>query len=143
VLHGFIAPELRREVDGVASVDIVPPSSWSDATERMGAADVCVITQSRAVGDATAIAGKVYEYLALGKPVLCISDGGATEQLLRRLGADELVARLDDPASIDSALDRIVAGALPPPLDPGLLAPYSRAAEAGELARLLDCVVTK
>ena len=110
VLHGYIAPELLREVDGVAGIDVLPPSSWADAIEQMRAADVCVITQSRAVGDATAIAGKVYEYLALGKPVLCISDGGATEQLLRRLGADALLARLGDPASIDSALARIVAG---------------------------------
>jgi glycosyltransferase involved in cell wall biosynthesis len=143
VLHGYTAPELRREVDDVASIDVLPPSSWAEAIEQMRAADVCVITQSRAVGDATAIPGKVYEYLALGKPVLCISDGGATEQLLRRLGADALVARLGDPASIDTALGRIVAAELPPPIDPDLLAPYSRAAEAGELARLLDTIVAK
>ena len=143
VLHGYIAPELQREVEGVASIDVLPPSSWTEAVERMRAADVCVITQSRAVGDATAIPGKVYEYLALGRPVLCISDGGATEQLLRRLGADTLLARLDDPASIDNALGRIFAGRLPPPVDPSLLASYSRAVEAGELARLLDGIVAR
>ena len=143
VLHGYISPELRREVDGVAGIDVLPPSSWGEAIEQMGAADVCVIIQSRAVGDASAIAGKVYEYLALGKPVLCISDGGATERLLRRLGADALLARLDDPASIDRALGRIVAGELPSPVDPSILAPYSRAVEADELARLLDAIVAK
>ena len=65
-----------------ADVEIVPPSGWEDAVERIAAADVALITQSRGAGDETAVAAKVYEYLALGKPVLCISHGGATEALL-------------------------------------------------------------
>ena len=141
VLHGYVAPEIRQELDeSDAAVEIVPPSGWADAVERIAAADVALITQSRGAGDATAVAAKVYEYLALGKPVLCISHGGATEALLRRLGADQFCARLDDPASIEAALGRIHAGDLPPPVAPEELAPYERSHLAARLAEALTSV---
>ena len=98
MLHGYVAPEIRAEIErSGAEVELVPPSSWEDAVRRIAAADVALVTQARGAGDETAVAAKVYEYLALGKPVLCLSHGGATEALLRRLGADQLTARLDDP----------------------------------------------
>ena len=139
VLHGYVAPEIQAEIAAAgAEVEVVPPSGWKDAVERIAAADVALITQSRGAGDETAVAAKVYEYLALGKPVLCISHGGATEALLRRLGADQLCARLDDPSSIDSALDRIRSGDLPPTVeDLGL---YERPKLARDLAELLNSV---
>jgi glycosyltransferase involved in cell wall biosynthesis len=143
VLHGYLSPESREELRGAPDVEVVPPSSWADAVERTRSADVCLITQARAVGDETAVAGKVYEYLALGRPVLCVSDGGATEALLRRVGADALLARLDDSASIDRALARIGSGDLPLPVDPDCLAPYSRETEARQLVELLDGIVAK
>ena len=68
----------------------LPP--WEDAVRAIAAADVGLISQSRRAGDETAVTTKVYEYLALGKPVLCLSDGGATEALLQRLGAGEFSA---------------------------------------------------
>ena len=105
VLHGYVAPEIRAEIErSGAEVELVQPSGWEEAVRRMADADVALVTQGRGAGDETAVAAKVYEYLALGKPVLCLSHGGATESLLRRLGADQLVARLDDQASIEAAL---------------------------------------
>ena len=107
VLHGYVAPEIQKEIaDSGAAVEIVPPSGWEDAVRRIAEADVALVTQARTAGDETAVAAKVYEYLALGKPVLCISHGGATEALLRRLEADQLCARLDDRQSIEAALDQ-------------------------------------
>jgi glycosyltransferase involved in cell wall biosynthesis len=139
VLHGYVAPEIQHEVDeSGAAVEIVPPSDWEDAVERIAAADVALITQARTAGDATAVAAKVYEYLALGKPVLCISHGGATEALLRRLGVDQLCARLDDVGSIDAVVGKIQAGELPPVVPPNALADYERPRLAEQLARLLD-----
>jgi hypothetical protein len=138
VLHGYVAPEIEAEVaESGADVEIVPPSGWEDAVERIAAADVALISQSRGAGDETAVAAKVYEYLALGKPVLCISHGGATEALLVRLGADQLTARLDDPASIEATLARVSTGELPPPVQPEKLAPYERPRLAAELVKLL------
>ena len=138
VLHGYVAPEIQAEIDeSIAEVEIVPPSDWEDAVERVAAADIALVTQSRGAGDDTAVAAKVYEYLALGKPVLCITHGGATEKLLQRLGADQLSARLDDPDSIERALDRVLAGELPEPVSVGALEQYERPKLAAQLAEVL------
>ena len=139
VLHGHLAPAIEREIAAsAAAVDRLPPSGWTEAVERIAAADVALITQARGAGDATAVASKVYEYLALGRPVLCVTDGGATEALLRRLGADGLCARLGDDDSIGAALDRILAGDVPAPVDPEALAPWERRTTALRLAAILD-----
>jgi glycosyltransferase involved in cell wall biosynthesis len=144
LLHGYVAPEIEAEIDrSGAEVEIVPPSGWEDAVRRIADADVTLVTQARGAGDATAVAAKVYEYLALGKPVLCLSHGGATEALLRRLDADGLCARLDDKSSIRSALDRIEGGDLPEAIPPERLAPYERPRLAERLAYLLDGLVAK
>ena len=142
VLHGYVSPEIRAEVErsGV-DVEYIAPSGWEDAVRRIADADVALVTQARGAGDETAVAAKVYEYLALGKPVLSITDGGATEALLRRLGADGLAARLDDPSSIEAALDKIRSGELPEPVEPAKLAPYERPRLAQRLAELLDGLV--
>ena len=139
VLHGYVAPEIEAEIaESAADVEFLPPSGWEDAVRRIAEADVALITQARGAGDETAVAAKVYEYLALGKPVLCISDGGATEALLCRLGADQLCARLDDRRSIDAALARIEAGDLPGPVATELLAPYERPQLAARLRDLVE-----
>jgi glycosyltransferase involved in cell wall biosynthesis len=142
VLHGYVVPEILAEVErSGADVELVPPSSWEDAVRRIADADVALITQARGAGDETAVAAKVYEYLALGKPILSITHGGATEKLLHRLGADGLAARLDDERSIETALQRIVAGDLPEPVAAERLAPYERARLAQQVTELLDSLV--
>ena len=139
VLHGYVAPEVLKEIaDSRADVEIVAPSDWEDAVRRIAEADVTLVTQARGAGDETAVAAKAYEYLALGKPALCLSHGGATEALLRRRGADGLCARFDDEASIRAALDRIVAGDLPEQVPPEQLEPYERPRLAAQLAELLS-----
>jgi glycosyltransferase involved in cell wall biosynthesis len=141
VLHGYVVPDILEEIErsGV-DVELVPPSGWRDAVERIADADVALVTQARGAGDATAVAAKVYEYLALGKPVLSVTHGGATEALLRRLGADQLTARLDDQASIEAAVERIAERDLPPAVPPERLAPYERPRLAQRLAELLDAL---
>jgi hypothetical protein len=144
VLHGYVAPEIQAEIEASsAEVELVPPSGWEEAVERIANADVALITQARGAGDETAVAAKVYEYLALGKPVLCVSDGGATEALLRRLSVDQLCARLDNPSSIEAALARIEAGDLPAPVPGERLAEFERPALAGRLGELLRSVVDR
>jgi glycosyltransferase involved in cell wall biosynthesis len=146
VLHGYAAPEIQRELadfDGRVDVEVVPPSTWEDAVERIAGADAGLVTQGRGAGDQTAVAAKVYEYLALGLPVVATTDGGATEALLRRLGVDGLAARLDDPESIERALARLADGDVPAPVPPERLRPYDRRAIAAETAALLDSVVEK
>lgn len=139
VLHGYLSRSSLRELreHPGAPVRALPPSSWEDAVEVMCRAHACVVLQGAAVGDATAIAAKTYEYLALGKPVLALTDGGATERLLRTLGADQLCARLADDASVAAALERLAEGA-PAPVPAERLRPLSRPAQAETMAALLS-----
>lgn len=144
VLHGYLSPATRAELEAAGEVGDIPievlaPSHWQEAVTRIAQADACVILQGRAAGDQTAIASKIYEYLALRKPVVCVTDGGASEALLRRLGADQLCARLDAPESIVAALLRLRAGAPPVPARARLQA-YDRRVLAGRMAALLDGV---
>ncbi len=141
VLHGFVHPDIFATVKGHGSVEVVAPTSWRDAIDRMRRADALLVTQARAAGDATAVASKVYEYLAIGRPILATTDGGATERLLARLGADGLCARLDDRAGIRAALDRL-ASEPPAPVPVKRLARYSRARIAADTASLLDRVAS-
>lgn len=140
-LHGFISPGAAatvRSFRGRCQIVIVPTSTWEDAVGRMVRADATLITQSRASGDDTAVATKIYEYLALGKPVLATTHGGATEAMLKRLGAGTYCARLDDRASIAAALTRLLEEPRPTPIPAKRLAPYARSAIAKETACLLD-----
>jgi glycosyltransferase involved in cell wall biosynthesis len=143
VLHGYLSPASRAELVAAepTDVEVLPPSTWEEAVVRMRRADACVVTQSTLAGDQTAIASKVFEYLALGKPVLSLTDGGATEALLRRVGADELLARLDDSSSIAAALDRLLLDEdWPAPVPPAALAAYDYRSLARRMANLLDVV---
>jgi glycosyltransferase involved in cell wall biosynthesis len=145
-LHGHVAPQITAEVAAAAgrvAVNVVAPSSWEDAVSRLAHCDVALITQAASAGDATAVAGKVYEYLALGRPVLSLTAGGATEGVLRRLDADRYCARLDDEASIERALHRLHSEPPAPAVAPERLAPYERAAIARRTAELLDAVASR
>ena len=141
VHHGYTPPEIAESIGAFADrcdVELLPPSSWEDAVRRIAEADVGLFTNMSRGGDATSAAGKVYEYLALGKPVLCATEGGATEAVLTRLGADQYCARLDDSASIAGALDRLLDDPDPPPLSESRLEPYSRRRLAVRMADLLE-----
>ena len=72
------APWLRGAGDPRARSTAPAPTSSSSRrpagrtpSRRIADADVALVTQARGAGDETAVAAKVYEYLALGKPVLC------------------------------------------------------------------------
>jgi glycosyltransferase involved in cell wall biosynthesis len=146
VLQGYLSPASRAEValarrEGRVQIEVLAPSPWREAVARIEAADACLITQARSAGDQTAIASKIYEYLALGKPVLCITDGGASEALLHRLQADEFCARLAEPETILAALLRLRDGTFKR-LAPERLEPYSRQALASRMAALLEDVAS-
>jgi glycosyltransferase involved in cell wall biosynthesis len=145
-LHGYVAPQIAAQVEaavGRIDVEVVPPSGWEDAVLRIARTDVALITQAASAGDATAVAGKVYEYLALGRPVLCLTAGGATEAVLRRVGADAYCARLDDEASIERALDRLRLQPEEPPVAAERLVAYERTTIARRTAELLDAVASR
>ena len=140
-LHGFLSAATESEIASTpVPIEVLAPSGWDDAVARIAAADVALVTQARGAGDATAVASKVYEYLALGRPVLCLTDGGATEALLGRLGADRFCARLGDPEGIAAALRRLREELPVEPVAADLLDRYSRRRIAERMADVLESV---
>ena len=143
VLVGAVDPLTTAELRHArCEVVVEPPTSWRAAVERVQAADVAVVINSPGTGGDMAAPSKLYEALALGTPVLALTNPGSeSERLLERLGHAAGCA----PPGDEDAIARTVAGLLddpPPPVDPAGLAPFSRAAVAERVAALLDRLST-
>jgi len=115
------------------------PVSFNDSLRLMRGSDVNVVLQTISEGQ-DVIAGKTFEYLAAGKPVLgVVSEQGGDAWLLDRVGGAHL-ARYDDPERIAGAIQACVRdferGAPGP--KPERLVAFERRNLAGRLAELLD-----
>lgn len=118
-------------------VAVLAPTDWDGAMAHVRAADVVVVVQPAELGDDIAWPVKTFEALALGKPVLAITAGGAVERLLHDLGQPAGCARLGDPAGVGAALGRLLA-APPAPVPADRLDPWDRSVIAADYAALLD-----
>ena len=129
--------ELRRG-HGALEVVVVAPVPWRAAVDRVQAADIAVVINSPGTGGDMAAPSKLYEALAVGTPVLALTNPRSeSEQLLERLGHAAGCA----PPGDEDAIARTVARMLdapPLPVDFAALAPFSRAAVAERVAALLD-----
>jgi glycosyltransferase involved in cell wall biosynthesis len=122
---------------GAPDVEIRSAMPWEDAIKLQAAADIGVSLHSE---DRTAQPGKLYELLALGKPILALVDeGNATHRLLESLGHGDGCVPHNDVDAIHAALTRL-ADDPPPPVLPERLEPWNRAAITKRLAALLDDV---
>jgi glycosyltransferase involved in cell wall biosynthesis len=143
VLVGALDPMTRSELpDARCEVVVEPPVPWRTAVERVRDADVAVVINSPGTGGDMAAPSKLYEALALGTPVLALTNPGSeTERLLQRLGHDAGCAPPGDEDAIAEAVGRLLS-APPAPVDPAALAPFDRAAIAERAAALLDRLAT-
>jgi glycosyltransferase involved in cell wall biosynthesis len=115
------------------------------AAQRAADALLLLIPHAGGRGD-TVISGKVFEYLAAGRPLLAaVPPGGIAAELIERLGVGRIVDP-DDVPGLAAALEALVDGWIGPGLaDVELPAEererLSRRARAVELAGLLERVV--
>ena len=96
-------------------VALLPPVDWREAIERVLGADISVVINSPRTGGAMALPTKLYEALALGRPVLALTPAGSdTERLLHELAQDAGAAPPDDEVAIAEALTRLLEGTTGP-----------------------------
>jgi glycosyltransferase involved in cell wall biosynthesis len=144
-LVGVVDPRTRHALTSTPDVDVAtePPVSWEEATARMAAADIVVVINAPGTGGDMAVPSKLYEALALGRPVLALArPGGDTARLLDLLGQGAGLAPPDDPEAIAAAIERLL-GYPPPPVPPEALTDFDRDRIAARYAALLDEVATR
>jgi glycosyltransferase involved in cell wall biosynthesis len=111
------------------------------ALELQSWAHVLVLVDHPRPWPATNVPGKLYEYLAVGRPILALCGPGMAEQLIRELGAGRCVPP-DDPTAIAAALvglhADLRAGRGRDIADWAALLPYHRRAQAASLAGCFD-----
>lgn len=138
-LNAAAEQALRAAPEGL-EVDVVGPRPWRQAMNLVAVADVVVVIVPASMGDDVAWPVKLFEALALGKPALAITSGGATEALLGDLGLADACGRLGDVASVVRALRHVVE-APGPPVPPERLERWNRARVTADYAALLDELV--
>ncbi len=123
-------------------VEVTPPIDHQSCLERLAAADVLLLVQTEAP---MCIPGKVFEYIALRKPVFTLCDRGATARFVReeRLG---WCVRPDDPEGLDNTLLELIHGfragePLPVPSEEAL-ARFDSREQTRELADLFSTLLS-
>ena len=105
-----------------------------DALALQRSADALVLLTSRHVSEAT---GKLFEYLAAGRPILALADGNEAARIVQETGTGITVPP-DDVAAIAAALRAVVSGELARAYEPRGLDQYTYPAPAEAMAALVE-----
>ncbi|MGD2109227.1 MAG: glycosyltransferase [Phycisphaerae bacterium] len=139
---GVISAELRRRFESaripLATTGFLP---HDEAVEQMISADALLLLTPTGRNASTLTTGKVYEYLAAGRPILLVGpEENVARRLIRRFDAG-LCAR-PDRDEILGALERLwqawSANALPSMSRRKELEPFTRRYLTGRLAHILE-----
>jgi glycosyltransferase involved in cell wall biosynthesis len=145
VLLGVIDPRTAHALSRAPDVDVTveSPVEWEQAIDHVLEADIVVVINAPSAGGDMAVPTKLYEALALGRPVLGLTRPGSdTARLLERLGQEAGIAVPDDPSAIAFAIERLLAAPpLPVPLE--ALADFDADRIGARYAALLDEVATR
>lgn len=138
-LLGTVDPETEAAArEASLEVSVEPSSSWEVAVERTRRADIAVVINGSGTGGDMALPSKLFEALALGRPVLALTAPDSdTERLLTRLGLGTGCAGPLDEDGIAGAVSRLLDQP-PPAVDPARLEPWDRSRVARRVAGLLD-----
>lgn len=141
IMAGFDAGEASRRRLG-ALVSEVGKLSHKDAVALMYSADLLFFATAQSSYERLALPGKMYEYLATGRPVLALAHPeGDVARMFGQVGGGMVLAPADSEA-LRAVLSRAcAAGKLEvPPLDRDALSAFERPNLAKRLAAVLDAV---
>jgi len=147
VFVGKVDPGIHEKALSILGhrVTHVPYVPHDEAIAWMLVASVLLLPINRVMGSAGIVTGKIYEYLASGRPILALGEpGGEADNLLTEAGAGSLLD-YEDAEAVEQAIGQAYAawerGEAVSGASPERLASYSRKSQAAALASLLDRVV--
>lgn len=143
---GSQPPQISRQIDRLnldGTVRLVGPLPHAAALARLHACDVAVIYQERASAPVQAVAGKTFEYLRSGKPILAIGPAGDNHELVAQFPCRQELVSDHECTSVVEAIERLyrdwqhgALGVVDPPA--ALIGRFSRRELARILASVLD-----
>jgi glycosyltransferase involved in cell wall biosynthesis len=134
---GTLAPEDQALIDRTGVSDLIQHVGLLDRGEVIAlqrSADVLVLITSRDPSQAT---GKVFEYLAAGKPILALAEGNEAERLVLETGTGVAVPP-DDVGAIEDALRAALRGELAQDYAPDGIDQYAYPRLAEEAADVVE-----
>lgn len=142
IAAGFEPGEARRRglTEHITELGVLP---HREAVALMNSADVLFMTNAEGARQQIAVPGKLYEYVATGRPVLALTDPhGDAGRFLDHTGGGMAVPP-DDPGALFDAITRICRSRRldVPSVDRRALASFERAHLTRKLAALLDDAV--
>lgn len=122
--------------------EIIPYLPHADAIRESLSASVLLLLINNTPNAEGFLSGKVFEYLAMGKPVLCIGpEKGDAARLLNETGAGKTAGFNDDKRAeriLTSWFDAMQQGQKPLSPYTSAISRYSRKEQAGSIAKILD-----
>jgi glycosyltransferase involved in cell wall biosynthesis len=101
-------PDMLRETGTASMVQLLGRVSHRDSLRIQKWADALLLLSSRVLdGPDNRIAGRMFEYFGLRRPILALLSEGAMLDMVRRSGLG-LIAEPDDPDAVAAAIQRIV-----------------------------------
>jgi glycosyltransferase involved in cell wall biosynthesis len=90
-------------------VQVIPTVPHAEALVELCKSDVAMLYQEDSSSNVTAVAGKTYEYIRSGKPILAIAPAGDNLELVRQMaGFCRIIQQPTDEYTIASELRRLV-----------------------------------
>lgn len=107
--------QLIDHLDIAGNVNLIPPLPHAECLQRLAQSDVLLLVQTEAP---LCIPGKLYEYIAIRKPILTLASEGATADLVRSRRLGHCVDPADE-TRLEKSLLKIIkahqSGSLRPP----------------------------
>jgi glycosyltransferase involved in cell wall biosynthesis len=137
---GRLTTEERALIDRTRIADAYEHLGTLDRAAAIAlqrSADALVLLTSRNSSEAT---GKIFEYLASGRPIVALAEGNEAERIVRETNTGLTVAP-DDVEAIAGALRRVASGELEQEYSPRNLERYTYPGPAEAMAELIETAI--